>query len=69
MRFHSMRAASPADAQRWIALSRYVHELLVGPNSPAEAPLVAQRLADLVAATALTVFPNSIMTLARAPHR
>ena len=59
VRFYSMRAVSPAEAQRWIALSRYVHDLLAGPDSPAEAPLVAQRLADLVAATALTVFPNS----------
>jgi AraC-like DNA-binding protein len=64
VRFYSMRAASPADAERWVALSRFVHDLLAGPNSPAEAPIVAQRLADLVAATSLKVFPNSIMTLA-----
>ena len=67
VRFYSMRAVSPAGAQRWVALSRYVHELLAGPNSPAEAPLVAQRLADLVAATALAVFPNSVMTLTHRP--
>ena len=66
VRFYSMQAASPADAQHWIALSRYVHDLLTGPDSPAEAPIVAQRLADLVAATALRVFPNSIMALAYA---
>jgi AraC-like DNA-binding protein len=67
VRFYSMRAVSPAGAQRWVALSRYVHELLAGPNSPAEAPLVAQRLADLIAATALAVFPNSVMTLGHGP--
>jgi transcriptional regulator GlxA family with amidase domain len=55
--------ASSADVQRWVALSRFIHDLLAGPDSPAEAPIVAQRLADLVAATALKVFPNSIMTL------
>jgi AraC-like DNA-binding protein len=66
VRFHSMRAASPADVQRWIALSRFVHELLTGSDSPAEAPIVAHRLAELVAATALQVFPNSIMTMDQA---
>jgi AraC-like DNA-binding protein len=67
VRFHSMRAASPADGQRWNALSRSVHDLLADPASPAEEPIVARKLADLVAATALTVFPNSVMTLAYAP--
>jgi len=67
VRFHSMQPVSAAGAQRWITLTRYVQALLAGPDSPAEAPIVAQRLADLVAASALTVFPNSIMTLAHAP--
>ena len=58
LRFLSPRPASPAGRAQWIAVTRYVDGLLAGPGA-ALSPLVITSAARLLAATALTVFPNT----------
>jgi AraC-like DNA-binding protein len=61
LRFDAMTPVSAAMALRWRRLSTFVHEALDAPDSVADVPLVRAGLVDMVAATALTVFPNTTM--------
>ena len=58
LRFLSSRPSSPAARAQWIAVTRYVDGLLASPGA-ALSPLVVTSAARLLAATALTVFPNT----------
>jgi AraC-like DNA-binding protein len=58
LRFLSPRPASPAARAQWTAVTRYVDGLLANPDA-ALSPLVVTSAARLLAATALTVFPNT----------
>lgn len=59
LRFLSSRPASPAARAQWTAVTRYVEDLLANPDA-ALSPLVVTSAARLLAATALTVFPNTV---------
>lgn len=67
LRFDAMTPVSAAMARRWRRLSTFVHEALGAADSLADIPLVRARLVDMVAATALTVFPNTTMRLGYVP--
>jgi AraC-like DNA-binding protein len=71
LRFDAMTPVSAAMARRWRELTTFVHEALGAPDSIVDVPLVRAGLVDMVAATALTVFPNSTMRLGyvRGPGR
>ncbi len=59
LRFLSPRPVSPAARAQWTAVTRYVDDLLANPDA-ALSPLVVTGAARLLAATALTVFPNTV---------
>jgi AraC-like DNA-binding protein len=61
LRFDALTPVSAAMARRWRRLNAFVHEALDAPDSMADAPLVRAGLVDMVAAAALTVFPNTTM--------
>jgi AraC-like DNA-binding protein len=61
LRFDAMTPVSAAMAGRWRRLNTFVHEALDAPDSMADVPLVRASLVDMVAAAALTVFPNTTM--------
>ena len=67
LRFDAMTPVSAATARRWRRLSEFAHEALGAPDSMADVPLVRAGLVDMVAATALTVFPNTTMRLGYLP--
>jgi AraC-like DNA-binding protein len=67
LRFDAMTPLSAATAHRWRRLSKFVHEALGAPGSIADVPLVRASMVDMVAATALTVFPNTTMRLGYLP--
>ncbi|RBY77975.1 AraC family transcriptional regulator [Blastococcus sp. TF02-09] len=52
---------TPSDAARWRATSRFVDDLLAEPATAAS-PLLLGPATRLLAATALTVFPNTLVT-------
>jgi AraC-like DNA-binding protein len=58
LRFVSPRPASAADRTRWTHTSDYIDTLLANPAAAAS-PLLIGSAARLLAAIALTVFPNS----------
>jgi AraC-like DNA-binding protein len=58
LRFLSPHPASPAAWAQWSAVTRYVDDLLAD-GDVAISPLVITSAARLLAATALTVFPNT----------
>ncbi len=58
LRFLSFRPADPAAQAQWTAVTRYVDGLLANPEAVLS-PLVVTSAARLLAATALTVFPNT----------
>jgi AraC-like DNA-binding protein len=60
LRFLSPDPVSPAARVQWTAAIRYVDDLLAGPGA-ALSPLVLTSAARLLAATALTVFPNTAL--------
>jgi AraC-like DNA-binding protein len=66
LRFHGLTALSPDLAQLWRALSVHVHDSLAHPvaGEALENPLVLAQLIDMVAGTALSVFPNTTMSVA-----
>jgi AraC-like DNA-binding protein len=68
LRFLSPDPVSPAARARWTAAVRYVDGLLAGPDA-ALSPLVITSAARLLAATALTVFPNTALAPASAAPR
>lgn len=53
-----------AAARRWRTAGDYAERLLRDPAAPLAAPLLNTAVADLLAATALTTFPNATMS----PH-
>ncbi|MFG1926820.1 helix-turn-helix transcriptional regulator [Cryptosporangium sp. NPDC048952] len=56
-----------ADATaRWQSLNRYVHRSLNSADPTIDSPLVRAAMVELIATTALDVFPNTILT---APYR
>jgi len=61
LRFLSPDPVSPAARDRWAAAVRYVDDLLANPDAAAS-PLIITSAARLLAATALTVFPNTALT-------
>jgi AraC-like DNA-binding protein len=63
VRFDALTPVSAAMARQWRQLSTFVHEALGAPDSMADVPLVRAGLVDMVAATALSVFPNTTMRL------
>jgi AraC-like DNA-binding protein len=63
LRFLSPDPVSPAARTRWTAAIRYVDDLLASPDA-ATSPLIITSAARLLAATALTVFPNTALTSA-----
>ncbi|MGD0244543.1 MAG: helix-turn-helix transcriptional regulator [Streptosporangiaceae bacterium] len=65
-RFLSPHPVSPAARAQWLELTQYVEGLLASPDATLS-PLVITSAARLLAATALTVFPNT--GLASADHR
>ncbi len=58
VRFLSPHPASAAARAQWSAVTRYVDDLLASPDADLS-PLVITSAARLLAATALTVFPNT----------
>jgi len=61
LRFLSPHPAGPAARAQWTTAARYVTELLANPDA-AIGPLVITGVARLLAATALSVFPNTAQT-------
>lgn len=68
MRFHTLTPRSSSAAEQWRTLTGYVHRTLTAEGSSTAGWLVFHELAKLVAATALTVFPNTTMTAVRPPR-
>jgi AraC-like DNA-binding protein len=64
VRFEEAGAISQGASQQWRTLTRFVSRASRSPDSTLASPLIQAQTAELVAATALTVFPNSAM---RAP--
>lgn len=60
-RFTSLHPVSAAALERWTNLTGYVDGLLASPGIAAQ-PLVTSQAARLLAATALSVFPNTVVT-------
>ena len=67
LRFHTLTPVSPALARRWRALTGFVHRMLSVDGAILDSPLIRAHLTDMVAVTALAVFPNSTMTAERTP--
>jgi len=59
-RFLSPRPASPAAQAQWSAVTQYVDGLFASPDANLS-PLIITSAARLLAATALTVFPNTAL--------
>ncbi|MFG1673759.1 AraC family transcriptional regulator [Micromonospora sp. NPDC049282] len=67
-RFLGLAPVSPAMSHAWAHLSTFLHRMSVTPGEGLEQPLVRASLTDLVATTALAVFPNTTMTAAYVPE-
>ncbi|MEV6304456.1 AraC family transcriptional regulator [Actinoplanes sp. NPDC051861] len=61
-RFHGMRPVSAERSRHWQTTLAYLSRSFAGPHPAVTAPLVHQSTLDLLAAAALTVFPNTTMT-------
>jgi AraC-like DNA-binding protein len=61
LRFDGMRPVSEPMRRQWLGLMRFVHQQLAAPASGVTHLLVEAQLVELVAATALVVFPNTTM--------
>jgi AraC-like DNA-binding protein len=59
VRFGGIRPISPASQRGWCALTQFILRELTRADSMLEHPLIEAQMTDLVAATALTTFPNS----------
>jgi AraC-like DNA-binding protein len=60
--FLAMRPVSAAMAWLWRRTMNFAAAQLAGPDPAAARPLVEEATVAMVAATALTVFPNTVMT-------
>jgi AraC-like DNA-binding protein len=67
VQFHGLAPLSPDAASRWRDLSTYVHQMMRAPGSLLDSALVRAELTGVIAATALTVFPNTTITSAYMP--
>jgi AraC-like DNA-binding protein len=61
LRFTPAQPLSPGHARRWTSTARLVQDQLSSPDGVASHPLVHRGLVDMVAAAALTAFPNTAM--------
>ncbi|MGY1663730.1 AraC family transcriptional regulator [Geodermatophilus sp. SYSU D00705] len=68
VRFDGLRPVSEPMRRTWLGLMRFVHQQMADPGSGLAEPLVAAQLADLMAAAALTAFPNTTMTSGYLPE-
>ncbi|MBM2621844.1 AraC family transcriptional regulator [Actinoplanes sp. LDG1-06] len=59
-RFDAMNPVSPAAARRWEATATYLNQLMAGPEIH---QLLLRTALDVVTTTAVTVFPNTAMTV------
>ena len=60
--FEGVMPVSASMARQWRSLTGFVHRELEADNSVLANPLIETQLTELVAATALAVFPNTMMT-------
>ncbi|SCG34054.1 helix-turn-helix transcriptional regulator [Micromonospora humi] len=67
-RFLGLAPVSPAMAHAWAHLSTFLTRMAATPDNGLDQPLVRASLTDLVATTALAVFPNTTMTAAYVPE-
>jgi AraC-like DNA-binding protein len=67
LRFHTLTPVSPVMSRRWRALTGFVHRMLSVDGAMLDSPLIRAHLTDMIAMTALSVFPNSTMTAERTP--
>ncbi|MFI2710840.1 AraC family transcriptional regulator [Micromonospora sp. NPDC018662] len=67
-RFLGLAPVSPAMARAWAHLSAFLYRLSATGDHGLDQPLVQASLADLTATTALTVFPNTTMTVGYVPQ-
>lgn len=67
LRFHGLTPVSPLAAQQWRMLSGFVHRSVLGGESDLDNALVRAPLVQLIATTALGVFPNTAMAIAHPP--
>jgi AraC-like DNA-binding protein len=61
VQFTGYRPATAEDARRWLTAQSFVRDHLLG-TPVAAGPLVAAGAARLLAATALSIFPNNVLT-------
>ncbi|MFI2662314.1 helix-turn-helix transcriptional regulator [Micromonospora carbonacea] len=61
-RFITMTPVSPAMAALWQSVTAFVHRELTEDDAAIHSPLVRAGLVNLIAATAVAVFPNTTMT-------
>jgi AraC-like DNA-binding protein len=64
LRFTSFRALDQAADQQWQSLTGFMHRWLSAGGPATDSPLVVAQMVDLLAASALAVFPNSTMSAA-----
>lgn len=67
LQFHRLTPVSPAMTRQWRALTGFVYRMLSVDGAVLDSPLIRAHLTDMIAVTALTVFPNSTMTTEHAP--
>ena len=69
LRFEGMAAVSRRHAAQWRRLAAFVHHEIKSPQSILDHPVVEQEIVQLIAVTALSVFPNTTMdqTYQRSP--
>ena len=65
-RFLGMRPVSPAMAAHWRSVAAFVHREMAGDEPAIVHPLVLAETEHVVAAAALSVFPNTTLTVAHA---
>ncbi|WP_127502467.1 AraC family transcriptional regulator [Actinoplanes solisilvae] len=63
LRFDSMTPVSAALGRQWTTTSDYLARSFAGPDPMITHPLVRSATAEVAAATALAVFPNTTMTV------
>ncbi|MBU2664894.1 helix-turn-helix transcriptional regulator [Actinoplanes bogorensis] len=62
LRFDGMAPVSAAAGRQWLTLAGYVRQMFTTPGPGLDSPLILERLIDMIAAAALTIFPNTTMT-------
>jgi AraC-like DNA-binding protein len=67
LRFEGLTPVSAAKRRDWLRLMRFVDAQLGDPTSAVTNPMVEAALAELVAASALTTFPNTTLSAGYLP--